>query len=494
MLDLSLKTTKYKLPSIPFFDKINSFINSKWFVFFIAVFTLLNNVFGFDLFYFTTIAVIAVYVSIFGKDYLSYIPMMVFCYIALSVQNNPSKNPQSVLLPQNNGNLIYILAGALVFALLIRLLSDSSVGLKKAFKTKKTLTLGMVLLGITYLISGIGSINYSDFALKNVLFSLIQFLAMFVPYYLLCFAVKWDEIGLDYFAFVGVAFGLVVGLEIINVYAVNNVITDSTPNRFLIYTGWGVNNNMGAMLVMAIPFCFFYISKSKFVISNFTILVFLSVCVLLSCSRNAILSLILIYFICSVIVIITAKPWVKSFFLISSVMLIGCVFLIEVFFIKTIHISFLNGLNSDSRFDIYVLGAEVFTNFPVFGGGFYALNNALTPEDIGWNTFFPRMWHNTLIQILATGGLVCFIAYLVHNIQLVVLFTKKRSFENIIIFVSIFALLLLSFLDCYFFQLGPILFYSSSIAYAEQKLPHRIKSFKFEKIIYSTKRNRTFSR
>ena len=120
MLDLNLKQSKYRLPYLPFFDKLNDFINSKWFVFLLAVFTIFNNVYGFDLLFFSVVALIAIYVSVFGKDYLSYIPMMVFCYIALSVQNNPSKNPSSILLPANNGNLIYLLAGLVIIALVIR--------------------------------------------------------------------------------------------------------------------------------------------------------------------------------------------------------------------------------------------------------------------------------------------------------------------------------------------------------------------------------------
>ena len=96
------------------------------------------------------------------------------------------------------------------------------------------------------------------------------------------------------------------------------------------------------------------------------------------------------------------------------------------------------------------------------------------------------MWHNTPLQVMATGGLLCFIAYTVHRIQTIKLIIKKRNLENGFIALCIISLLLMSLLDCYFFQLGPMLLYSSAFAFMEQRLP-LVKKDRFDKIVYKNR-------
>ena len=151
--------------------------------------------------------------------------------------------------------------------------------------------------------------------------------------------------------------------------------------------------------------------------------------------------------------------------------------------------SFANGLNSNGRDEIYKHAVETFYSYPLLGGGFYGINSTLHPSEVGWNAFFPRMWHNNILQVLATGGLVCFIAYLVHRIQTIKLCKKKPTIENAFIALSLLALLLMSLLDCYFFQLGPMLFYSSALAFIEHRKPH-VKEEPFERFIFKRRREK----
>ena len=153
---------------------------------------------------------------------------------------------------------------------------------------------------------------------------------------------------------------------------------------------------------------------------------------------------------------------------------------------KSLGFSFKNGFSSNSRLDIYENAIEIFYSFPLFGGGFYGINSTLMPDEVGWNSFFPRMWHNTIFQVMATGGLICLFAYLIHRIQTICLIIKKRNTENIFAALCIAALLLTSLLDCYLFQLGPMLLYASAFAFIEHRTPP-LKKDNFDRYIYTNK-------
>ena len=128
------------------------------------------------------------------------------------------------------------------------------------------------------------------------------------------------------------------------------------------------------------------------------------------------------------------------------------------------------GLDPSSRDVIYEEGVKQFLKFPVFGGTFYPTD--FKPWE--WSTleaftsFFPPRWHNTLVQLGASCGTVGLLAYGYHRYQTVKLFVKRRSRETIYIAISIAALLGMSLLDCHIFNVGPTLFYSMLLAFAEK--------------------------
>jgi len=74
-----------------------------------------------------------------------------------------------------------------------------------------------------------------------------------------------------------------------------------------------------------------------------------------------------------------------------------------------------------------------------------------------------------VVQLLVSAGVVGLVAYLAHRVDTVVFFLKRRSRENSFIACSIIVLLITSLLDCHFFNLGPVLFYSAALAFAEQR-------------------------
>jgi hypothetical protein len=129
--------------------------------------------------------------------------------------------------------------------------------------------------------------------------------------------------------------------------------------------------------------------------------------------------------------------------------------------------SYINqGFNSNGRLDLYKHGLENFITHPIFGGGF---DSCL--EDNFGHGIDPNRYHNTIIELLATCGVVGFGAYCYHRYQTIKLFIKKKSnLSCIFLGICALALLLTSLLDNHIFNLYPTMYYSI-ILVALGKLP-----------------------
>ena len=67
------------------------------------------------------------------------------------------------------------------------------------------------------------------------------------------------------------------------------------------------------------------------------------------------------------------------------------------------------------------------------------------------------------------SGIVGLLAYGFHRYETVRMFLRDRTREKAFIACSIAVLLGCSLVDCHFFNLGPVLFYSVGLAFAEQR-------------------------
>ena len=127
------------------------------------------------------------------------------------------------------------------------------------------------------------------------------------------------------------------------------------------------------------------------------------------------------------------------------------------------------GFKLNNRDIIYRAGLDKFLQSPILGGSFYSID--FVPDT--WSTLerfislIPPRWHNTIVQILASCGAVGMLAYLFHRIQTVKLFVKRMNKENSFIACSIMAMLIACMFDCHLFNIGPTLFYSMALGFAE---------------------------
>lgn len=420
----------------------------------------------------------AIYVAIFARDLSPLMPLFIFCYITPSASNNPGTSKESIFYGASGAFLLALVAIG-VTVIFIRIGTDEKMGFARLFTKKRKLALGMLLLGAAYMLSGINSAHYGEYMWKNLLFSFIQFASVFLLYFVLSATVRWKKFNVSYLASIGVMMGFIVAFEIVWIYLHGNIFEDGMIVRSRIFTGWGIYNNLGAIITMSIPFAFYFVSKSRFATPYFIAALALLIAAFMSCSRGTALFAVAVFAVCYVMSLKNAKSrWELR--IVSILMIIGAVALAVYFkdelakiYERVPHIiDRVDGkltLLDNSRFGIYRDGLGAFLDAPIFGQTFYPIDYSVydfaTLDE--FSSFFPPRWHNTVIQILASAGLVGIAAYIAHRASTVVLFVKKRSRINTYIAISILALLGMSLIDCHFFNVGPVLFYSTMLAVAE---------------------------
>lgn len=489
--------TKPGLPAIRESEpiqKINSFIYSPWCIAVLGLLTVLGFTFSLELVFYSIVAVYTIYVALFARDLMPIMPLFVFCYITPSVANNPGSNKSSFFHGTGGIVLIGLLVLALAF-IIVRLIIDDEIGFAKMFKTKRRLLISMLVLSASYFLSGIGHPKYPEYVKSNLLFAFMQFGSLFLLYFILSSSVKWDKANLDYFAWFGLIMGLAVTAELFILYirldGFSAIIKEGFDGArgLNLSTGWGCRNNVGALISMSIPFAFYFASK-KMRSSLFLLLAcFLMVAVVLSASRASILGAAFAFAVCLVYTFFKCnnkKEYRITTLVIVCIGILGAIILhkqiIGVFaelYDKVFGAASDRSESFDSvdklssgRLDIYITGIkDVYLKYPIFGQSFFPLEefkgiytNGHIKEIV---SIIPPRWHNTVVQMLASCGTVGMLAYSYHRIDTIILYFKKRTVTNAFIGLSVLTMLLMSLLDCHFFNIGPVFFYSTALAVME---------------------------
>lgn len=433
----------------------------------VMLLALLSNMFGLELIAYTIYMVTFVYICLFGEDLLPLMPIVISCYIAPSVNNNPGRNEASVFYPEHGGIYLACIAAIGVGALLFRIIRDRRLFFSRKYK----LLSGILALSAAYLLAGIGSHDYTAHAPRSLLFALLNIAALLVPYFIFVGGVRWERARRDFLAWTGFGVGCALLGQILWIYLTADVIVDGVIERQKIYTGWGMYNNIGALLAMMIPFPFYLATRyRKGWIGTLAGSMFL-IGVLLTCSRGSILCGGGIYFLCVILMLYYAND--RKANALTLILFAGGIALLLAAFsgpLLNMFSSLLDrGLDPSNRDIIYRDGMLLFSKYPLLGGSFFSCE--YTPW--GWSTvesftnILPPRWHNTFVQLLASCGIVGMAAYLFHRVQSVLLFTRDHKPEKIFIAASLVVLLGCSLFDCHFFNIGPVLFYSMALAYAE---------------------------
>lgn len=447
-------------------EKINAFLRKPAYIMLLMLLTAVCFALKAELVAYGVIAVLVLYISLYSPDFLPIIPVLICAYVIPSTENNPGRSENSVF--SGVTGLIVVACGAVILAALVwRIIRDR----KRLFRKNGMLTKGLLILTFAYMLSGIGFPGYLSVAWKNIPYGLIQGIALLLPYWLLVGGVDWDDSPKDYLGWVGFGMGCLLMTEVITIYLTQNVIVDGVIDRTRIYMGWGMYNNLGNLLAMMIPFAFWLgLYYKKHAVGYLVGFVFLAG-VFMTCSRSSMIFGTLCYSACCVVVP-EKKHRVRNILVFAALAAV-CLLLIYIFFDKLhgIFIQILDNLHEvNTRFIGYREGWKQFLKNPVFGGSFYTEVDIYSFANTDITSFMPPRWHNTVIQLLASTGLVGLLAYGYHRYQTLRLMFQRRNRLQVLMSISIFVMLLGSLTDCHMFNVGPGLFYGMILAWMEKKL------------------------
>lgn len=466
-----------RLRSLPFVPKMDAFLTSDVYFLLLGLLTVAANAWNLEFVVYTVFVLMGVYISFFGRDYLSLVPIVVCCYIAPYVTNNPGAYETSIFYIGHGGLYFVILAAVFALSVILRLALDPRIGQRSFFRAPRRLLPGILAVGGAYLTAGAFSGHYFDHGTANLVFALVQFAAIGALYYFLTGAVQWDQVPKHFFGMTGLTVGLILVVEILVMYLKADPFASGELDRNVLFTGWGNYNCMGGLLTMMIPFAFHMATlRRPSWLYSLCGVVFL-VGVIMTCSRTSILCAIVIYAASFGVLCLRSRhrrsTVILNVVLFGSLALYMLVFqynvLLEYLEIFTIHRSI------TSRLDGFEAGIAQFLKYPLFGGSFFATDYVLeewsTVEN--FTSFFPGLWHNTIIQIGASCGIVGLAAYAFHRVQTVVLIFRNPSTANLFIGLSIAGMLMMSLFDCHIFNIGPALFYSMALAFVEKQDSNR---------------------
>ncbi len=457
---------------------ISKFLYSPYYILLVGVATVCSNAFGWEIPIWYLFALLAVLALLFAQDSLPFAPLLGCGYVSVSAGNNPASHYGTSIF-QTKSAMVHlgVIVAVLFVVLIARALFDAThrKSLTRTANVPK-LAVGFFLLGIAYICAGLFPARDYGPQWKSALFGLVQIACLAVPYLYFHYTVDWSKVRANYLAWIFVGLGFVVTAEIAVMYILTfaSLPQGVAFDREFLVTGWGIYNNVGLVIAFCIPFAFYLALRARHgYLWWIAGLVFVTA-LLFTQSRGCILSGSAVALVTAVYTLVKCKnkKHVATMLIAGGVYLTALAVFAVIFREKIAEIfnAMHNaGFDDSGRFEIYRKGLEQFSESvgSIFlGNGFYACD-AFRFGELPSDAFLPPRYHNTVVQLLATGGLFAMVAYLFHRVQTFVLCLKHRTPQKIFALFAILILISASMVDCHFFNMGPGLIYSVVLVFAE---------------------------
>lgn len=322
---------------------------------------------------------------------------------------------------------------------------------------------GLVIFCGAMMLNGLFSPNYTP---MNLFFSGVIAAILLAVYVLFSRLVHFDGQSMGYLMYCLVIAGLLIAAELILAYLTTVQFEGGEIVKGSVVLGWGVWTTIGGMLAFLMPTCFYFAASHRRGWIGYLVGLFLYVCILLSQSRGALLFGSLGLALCMIYLCFKGKNrkqnriFTLAIFLLGAV---GCLLLADKL-ISLVQNFLQYGFGDNGRFEIWKIGMNHFLENPVFGSGFY---DSYTTEE--WERIIdPYLYHNTVVQLFGSMGLVGVLAYAYHRFCTVRLVWRCPTEGNIFLAIAILMLLLFSLLDVLFFKMYPSIFYAVMLAFMQR--------------------------
>lgn len=432
-------------------NKYLTFINSYYYSILCVTLIFISHTFGLELFGIVSVGISVSLGLVISKNLNFILVPALTVFFTLSEKN--SFDGKGKFYTFGSILTVVIIATIFVFCLITHIIINRKI---YDFKSvlKSPLFWGVSFLSSSFLFNNL--IYKERFYIKDLGFSLALVFAYLGVFFLLYIGLVFDENLKNNVITALFASSLLVTFEFYSLFLNGQIqFENGEIIKESIRTGWGIWNTMGCYLSMLLPIHFYLASFTKkygFVFYGTGLISYLAI--ILSLSRSSLLAGTLVLGI-SVIMCCFVGVNKKTNRIITSVLFVlgiaGIILLWNK--ISTILGDYLaRGLDDNGRFEIYATGWKKFLSHPIFGCGFY---NSHHINEVG----LPFGYHNTIIQMMASCGIIGLVAYLFHRYQTIVLCFKQRSARNFYLMLCICALLITSLLDIHMFSLYPTLYY-----------------------------------
>lgn len=437
--------------------------NSMWFIAVPFLLALISNMFSLEIPVYIFVTLTVCFILLFNHDTKPVIPFFIAMYFGTSRKNSPILTDTGIYQTAWSLGLVIGLVAFAVVCFCIRMVVT---GEYKNFRFRNMrMSTGLLAFGAALVLGGLFS---AEMNWQNVLFGSLEFVAFAFIYLYFTVTIDWKNCGVKYIAYSMLAMGVLMCLELMWIYVtVDGVITGGVINKYIILTGWGIQNNIGGMMTLSLPFCYYLAVKEK----HGWIYILLAECILtaslFTLSRTSIITGIGVAIAGSVLVCVFSKNKRIDLIVLGASLAAGLI-LFFVFIDKLGELldSMIDlGLDLSGREELYVYGINQYISNPFFGVGYF-----MDPGFEVYDMIVPGRYHNMFIQILASCGSIGIAAYLFHFQQVVRVAIKKISKGRIFIAFGILTLMALSQMDNHFFNIGPGLIYSAMLCFLEGDL------------------------
>ena len=459
-----------KVRNFPVIDALLRFFNGDFYPLIYAALALICSFTGFELVFFGITAVIVIFTAVFSIDSKPLITPLVLVVYSVSQKHTPQ--------PPYNSDYLYrryvlitiaVLFTVCVAALVFRMIAYKSW--QNIFKNKTITRWGLFIFGGVLLLNGLFSSGYT---IETFIFGIL-FAFSFIFFYIYFYnTLQWqNNTGIFIAKVLCIAAGIIM-IQLTEMLIFDGAIQNGIIDKGHLNLGWGLSNNVGGMLAMFMPACFYLAYKQENGLKCVLLYLYgvlLIAGVAFTLSRTSLLVGGFVLLAIMILMSIRGKH-VKNVRICNLILIICSVILIILFFdqLGQLFKHYIEkGLDDSSRFDIWKKGWLLFLKNPVFGAGF-----SVSLYNIE-NWVFPDMYHNTYIQLLASCGILGAAAYTLHLAQGALLFFKSPSDERFFYFLTAFILTAMSMLDNHIFHVFPTLVYALMFAVAELEYKNKRK-------------------
>ncbi len=396
-------------------NTINDLLYSPWYLLILSAITVFGWAFEQSALSMCATLSIGAFALIINRDALPAVPCLALPIFATSNQDFLT-HPQNIYIVAVGGVLLGIAFVAHFFLF------------KPKFKLFK-LTVPLALVSVALFLGGIGYIEAEAY-LKSMTFIItLGPLMLCLYYFLMIYTCPNDKVdSRRYMCYILISIIIVLVSEsLIYIIRFDQPLEDLV--RITMDLGWGNRNTVGLVLTIILPALFYIAYDSKFYIAVpcYVLSAIALFIMILTFSRGGIVGCVMSMIVPTIYTLAKSKTRYNLIYTIAGMVLALSIFMLfnSTAFAAVLDKLFENiNLDSTGRFELFAEAYNLFLNNSIFGVGIgYMGNNLYVPE-------FGMYWfHSTILQVIASTGMIGFIAYGIYYVL-----RAKSIFHNPSIF------------------------------------------------------------